>query len=148
MKKFLKEFKEFAMRGNVLDMAVGVVIGAAFKAIIDSVVNDLISPIIGLIFKKDFSDLAITVGEASIGYGAFITAVINFLIVALVLFIIVKTSNAASKLVKKPEAPKVPTTKKCPYCLSEIDIKATRCPHCTSELEAAQEEEAKEEVKA
>ena len=148
MKKFLKEFKEFAMRGNVLDMAVGVVIGAAFKAIIDSVVNDLISPIIGLVFQKDFSDLAITVGEASIGYGAFITAVINFLIVALVLFIIVKASNAASKLVKKPEAPKAPTTKKCPYCLSEIDIKATRCPHCTSELEAAQEEEAKEEVKA
>ena len=155
MKKFFNEFKEFAMRGNVLDMAVGVIIGAAFKAIIDSVVNDLISPIIGIIFKKDFSQLAIEIGKktledgtvesVAIKYGAFITAVINFLIVAFVLFLIVKTANTASKLVKKPEEPKAPTTKKCPYCLSEIDIKASRCPHCTSELEV---EEAKEEVKA
>lgn len=144
MKKFLKEFKEFAMRGNVLDMAVGVVIGAAFKAIIDSVVNDLISPFIGLIFKSDFSDLVLTVNDVSIGYGAFITAVINFIIVAFVLFVIVKAANKASSFRKKPEAPKAPTTKKCPYCLSEIAIEATRCPHCTSELP----EEAKEEVKA
>ncbi len=148
MKKFLKEFKEFAMRGNVLDMAVGVIIGAAFKAIIDSVVNDLISPIIGIIFKKDFSQLAIEIGKktledgtvevVAIKYGAFITSVINFLIVAFVLFIIIKTANKASSLMKKPEAPVAPTTKKCPHCCSEIAIEATRCPHCTSELEAVE----------
>lgn len=136
MKKFLQEFKEFAMRGNVLDMAVGVVIGAAFKAIIDSVVNELISPVIGLIFKSDFSALKIQIGDVAIGYGAFLTAVINFIIVALVLFIIVKAANKLSTLKKKkPEAVKAPETKKCPYCLSEIAVEATRCPHCTSELE-------------
>lgn len=137
MKKFFKEFKEFAMRGNVLDMAIGVVIGAAFKAIIDSVVNDLISPLIGIIFKKDFSALTFTIRGVTFGYGSFITAVINFLIVAFVLFIIVKTANAASNLRKKKveEAPAAPTTKKCPYCLSEIAIEATRCAHCTSKLD-------------
>ena len=140
MKKLLKEFKEFAMRGNVLDMAVGVVIGAAFKAIIDSVVNDLLSPIIGLVFNSDFSDLALHIGDVSIDYGSFITAVINFLIVALVLFIIVKTANKLADFHKKPEPEKKPETKKCPYCLSEVPIAATRCPHCTSELPA---EEAK-----
>lgn len=152
MKKFFKEFKEFAMRGNVLDMAVGVIIGAAFKAIIDSVVTDLISPIIGIIFKKDFSELAIEIGKKTledgtvegvfIRYGAFITAVINFLIVAFVLFIIVKTSNTALKLIKKPEAPKAPTTKKCPYCCTEIALEATRCPHCTSQIEEKEKIEA------
>lgn len=134
MKKLLKEFKEFAMRGNVLDMAVGVVIGAAFKAIIDSVVNDLISPIIGLIFNKDLSGLTFTIRDVTITYGSFLTAVINFFIVALVLFIIVKTANATANLRKKKEPEKAPETKKCPYCLSEIHVKATRCGHCTSEL--------------
>ncbi len=134
MKKLLKEFKEFAMRGNVLDMAVGVVIGAAFKAIIDSVVNDLISPIIGLIFNKDLSGLTFTIRDVTITYGSFLTAVINFFIVALVLFIIVKTANATANLRKKKEPEKAPETKKCPYCLSEIPVKATRCGHCTSEL--------------
>lgn len=134
MKKLLKEFKEFAMRGNVLDMAVGVVIGAAFKAIIDSVVNDLISPIIGLIFNKDLSGLTFTIRDVTITYGSFLTAVINFFIVALVLFIIVKTANASANLRKKKEPEKAPETKKCPYCLSEIPVKATRCGHCTSEL--------------
>lgn len=134
MKKLLKEFKDFAMRGNVLDMAVGVVIGAAFKAIIDSVVNDLISPLIGLIFNEDFSSLSFMVRDVSINYGAFLTAVINFFIVALVLFVIIKTANATANLRKKKEPEKAPETKKCPYCQSEISIKATRCPHCTSEL--------------
>lgn len=134
MKKLLKEFKEFAMRGNVLDMAVGVVIGAAFKAIIDSVVNDLISPIIGLIFNKDLSGLTFTIRDVTITYGSFLTAVINFFIVALVLFIIVKAANASANLRKKKEPEKAPETKKCPYCLSEIPVKATRCGHCTSEL--------------
>ena len=148
--KIFKEFKEFINRGNVVDMAVGVMIGAAFKAIVDSVVADLISPIIGIIFKKDFSDLkyvmkdavlaadGITVveEEVAIKYGAFIMAIINFLIIAFILFMIVKMINSAHKLGKKdePEAPAAPTTKTCPHCKSEIAIDATRCAHCTSEL--------------
>lgn len=135
MKKFLQEFKTFAMRGNVLDMAVGVVIGGAFTAIINSVVNDLINPLIGLIFNADFSGVGLTIGDVTIGFGAFISAVINFIIVAFVLFCILKAVNAASKLKKKEEAPAAPTTKKCPYCLSEIPIEATRCAHCTSMLD-------------
>ena len=133
MKKFFNEFKEFAMRGNVLDMAVGVIIGAAFKAIIDSVVNDLISPIIGIIFKKDFNQLAIEIGKktledgtvesVAIKYGAFITAVINFLIVAFVLFLIVKTANSASKLVKKPEEPKAQQQRSAHSVLPKLQLK-------------------------
>lgn len=143
MKKLFKEFKEFAMRGNVLDMAVGVVIGAAFKAIIDSVVNDLISPLIGIIFKSDFSALTFTIGDVTFGYGSFLTAVINFLIVAFVLFVIVKAANKASTIGRKTEkAPE--TTKECPYCMSVIPIKATRCPNCTSELEEKEKEDTAE----
>ncbi len=137
MKKFLQEFKEFAMHGNVLDMAVGVVIGAAFKAIVDSLVNDIINPLVGLLFRDDFSNLAITVGSVNIKYGSFISAVVNFLIVAFVLFIVIKAANKTTELRKKfehPAAPAAPTTKLCPYCRSEIAIEATRCPHCTSEL--------------
>ena len=131
MKQFLKEFKQFTMRGNVLDMAVGVVVGGAFKAIVDALVNNIISPLIGLLFNSDFSDLALMVGDVSIGYGAFITAVLNFLIVSFTLFVVIK----AASLRKAPkEAPKAPTTKICPYCKSEIAIDATRCPHCTSQL--------------
>ena len=129
MKQFLKEFKQFTMRGNVLDMAVGVVVGGAFKAIVDALVNNIISPLIGLLFNSDFSDLALMVGDVSIGYGAFITAVLNFL------FVVIKAANKAASLRKAPkEAPKAPTTKICPYCKSEIAIDATRCPHCTSQL--------------
>ena len=123
MKKFFQEFKTFAMRGNVLDMAIGVVVGAAFKAIVDSLVNDIISPVIGLFFATDFSAVVLTVRGVDIGIGSFLNAVINFLIAASALY------------KKKPEPPKVPTTKICPYCQTEIPIKATRCPHCTSELE-------------
>ena len=132
MKKIFNEFKEFINRGNVVDMAVGVIIGAAFKAIVDSVVNDLISPLIGIIFKKDFSNLVVTVFEAEIRYGAFIMAVINFFIVAAALFALIKVINLFHR--KKEEAPAPVTTKVCPYCKSEIAIEATRCPHCTSEL--------------
>ena len=138
MKKFLQEFREFAMHGNVLDMAVGVVIGAAFKAIVDSLVNDIISPLVGLLFKDNFSNLSITVGSVSIKYGSFINAIVNFLIVAFVLFIVIKAANKTTELRKKLEqqqdAPAAPTTKICPYCHTEIPIDATRCPHCTSEL--------------
>ena len=137
MKKIIGEFKEFINRGNVVDMAVGIMIGAAFKAIVDALVNNLISPLIGLIFQKDFSDLAITIGGASLQYGAFIMAVLNFFIIAVVLFSIIKLMNTMRDLGKKKEevAEEVaPTTKVCPYCKSEIAIDATRCPHCTSEL--------------
>lgn len=135
MKQFLKELKQFTMRGNVLDMAVGVVVGGAFKAIVDALVNNIISPLIGLLFNSDFSDLALMVGDVSIGYGAFITAVLNFLIVSFALFVVIKAANKAASLRKAPkEAPKAPTTKICPYCKSEIAIDATRCPHCTSQL--------------
>ena len=135
LKKILDEFKAFINRGNVVDMAVGVIIGAAFKAIVDSVVNDLISPIIGIIFQKDFSDLVIEIFDAQIRYGAFIMAVLNFFIVAAALFALIKVINVFHK--KKEEAapaPAVPTTKACPFCKSEISLEATRCPHCTSNL--------------
>lgn len=138
MKKFLREFKEFAMRGNVLDMAIGVVIGAAFKAIVDSLVNDIISPLIGLFFNSDFSALSVQIGGVSLAYGSFITAVLNFVIIAFVLFVVVKAANKAAELRKKlekPQAPAAPTTKVCPYCKSEIPVDATRCPHCTSQLD-------------
>lgn len=138
VKKFMEEFKAFAMRGNVLDMAVGVVVGAAFSAIVNSLVNDIISPLIGILFSADFSSVVLTVNGSPIAIGNFINAIINFLIVAFSLFVVIKAANAASSLHKKPEeapAPAAPTTKICPYCQSEISIKAIRCPHCTSELE-------------
>lgn len=131
LKKFWAEFKAFAMRGNVLDMAVGVVIGSAFTAIVNSLVGDIISPVIGLFFNADFSRVGITIGDVTIGLGAFLNAVINFLIVAFVLFVVLKVFNT---LHKKP-APAAPSTKLCPYCQSTISIKAVRCPHCTSKLE-------------
>ena len=147
--KFIKEFKEFINRGNVVDMAVGVMIGAAFKSIVDSVVADLISPLIGIIFKQDFSSLKIVLREAvldadgvtvlkeavSINYGAFIMAVVNFFIIAVILFLMVKMINTLRDGVKKKEevVEEAPTTKTYPYCKSEIAIDATRCPHCTSD---------------
>ena len=123
------------MQGNVMDMAVGIVIGAAFTAIVTSLVDDIISPIIGLFVKVDFNELAATAFGVEIKYGAFIMAVINFLIVAFVLFLIIKAFNKASKIGKKPEEEEAPTTKVCPFCKSEIAIDATRCPNCTSQLE-------------
>jgi large conductance mechanosensitive channel len=134
MKKFLNEFKDFAMRGNVMDLAVGVIIGAAFQSIITSLTEDIISPIIGLVANMNFSYLTLDIFGVSIKYGSFITAVINFIIMAFVVFMMMKGLNKLSSLGKKEEAPAAPTTKKCPYCLSEIPIAATRCPHCTSEL--------------
>ena len=133
MKKFIKEFKEFAMRGNVIDMAVGIIIGAAFKAIVDSLIANFIQPLLDAILPapKD-AEGAWAAGPA---IASFIGAVISFIITAFVLFLIIKAMNAAKNLKKKEEeAPAEPTTKKCPFCQSEIDIKATRCPHCTSEI--------------
>lgn len=136
MKNFLKEFKAFIARGNVMDMAVGIIIGGAFTAIVNSLVADIINPLLGCFVSMDFSAWKIPlVGEASLGIGNFINAVISFLIMAFILFSIIKAMNKAAELGKKDEpAPAAPTTKMCPYCKSEINIEATRCPHCTSEL--------------
>lgn len=137
MKKFFSEFKTFIMRGNVLDLAVGVIIGAAFQAIVTSLTTDIISPIIGLFGGMNFDQYALTIGDVSIGYGKFLTAVINFIIMAFVIFLIVKLVNKLMAIGKKPEEPEEPaepTTKICPFCQSEISIKATKCPHCTSNI--------------
>jgi large conductance mechanosensitive channel len=140
-----KEFKEFAMRGNVIDLAIGIVIGAAFGKIITSFVSDILMPPIGLLFGKvDFSNLFINLsgthydtlkaakeaGAATINYGLFIAAVIDFLIVAFAIFLLVRQIN---RMKRKPAEP-TPTTKECAFCFSSIPIMATRCPNCTSEL--------------
>ena len=140
---FLKEFREFAVRGNVVDMAVGVIVGGAFTAIVTSLNADILTPILGLFGGTDFSYLYVTLGSGEnapvLHYGNFITAIINFLITALVIFILLKVINRIterlSAMTGNEEETPAPTTKKCPYCCSEIDIKATRCPHCTSILE-------------
>ena len=134
MKAFMKEIKEFISRGNVMDMAVGIIIGGAFTAIVTSLVEDIITPIIGMIGGFDFSGLVITVNNSPIAVGKFINAIINFLLIAIVLFSIIKAVNKAASIAKKPEEEAAPTTKVCPYCKSEIPIEATRCPHCTSQL--------------
>ena len=141
MKKLLNEFREFAMRGNVMDLAVGVIIGTAFQAIINSLVNDVISPVIGLFANTDLSYLSIAIGDVEIRYGAFLTAVINFIIMAFIIFMIVKAMNALANLGKKKvqEEEAAPTTKACPFCKSEIPADAVRCPHCTSHLDEARE---------
>ncbi len=128
----LKEFKDFAVRGNVMDLAVAVIIGGAFGKIITSLVNDILMPLIGLILGGlDFSNLAFTVGNAVVKYGAFIQAIVDFIIVAFVIFLLVRTIN---RLQAPETAPEEPTTKQCPYCFTTISIKATRCPNCTSPL--------------
>ncbi len=128
----LKEFRDFAMRGNVMDLAIAVIIGGAFGAIVTSLVNDIIMPLIGLLMGGiDFSSLSITVGNAVIKYGAFIQAVINFIIIAFVIFLLVRAMN---RMKGPAPAPAASTTKACPYCFTNIPIKATRCPNCTSEL--------------
>lgn len=136
--KFLKEFKEFISRGNVMDMAVGIIIGGAFTGIVNSLVNDIINPLIGMIGGTDLSGYVLVLkDEATLNYGSFLTAIINFLIMAVVVFILIKSINTMSKALtrkKKEEEPAAPTTKVCPFCKSEVNIEATRCPHCTSEL--------------
>lgn len=140
-KGFIAEFKKFIMRGNVLDMAVGVIVGGAFTSIVTSLNQDILTPILAIFGGTDFGYLTVTLGKGEnapvLSYGNFITAVINFLITALVIFCLVKGINAVGDRVKKTEeeAPAKPTTKKCPYCLSEIPLEASRCPHCTSHLE-------------
>lgn len=153
MKAFLGEFKKFIMRGNVIDLAVGVIIGGAFQAIVNSLVNDVVSPVISLATKGiNFADKFVLLttdevtfataeaakkaGYATLNYGSFITAVLNFLIMATVIFLLVKGINKVSEIGKKKEeeAPAEPTTKVCPFCKSEISIEAVKCPNCTSDL--------------
>ena len=143
MKKFFEEFKAFALKGNMMDMAIGVIIGGAFSALVTSLTDNLISPILGILGKVNFDAMMWDVfgdGKLVFKYGAFITAVINFLIMAFVVFVIVKAINTASAklaaLEKKPE--EVKTTKICPMCRSEISIEACRCPQCTSVLDEAE----------
>ena len=143
MKKFITEFKQFINKGNVMDLAVGVIIGGAFQAIINSLVNDILMPILGALTRGvNFQSWKLVIGDAShedpaiLSYGNFIAAVFNFLLMAIVLFLIVKAINKAREVLeKKDETPEKAKTKKCPYCKSEIDIDAVRCPHCTSSLE-------------
>ena len=138
MKKMMAEFKEFIMRGNVMDLAVGVIIGGAFDAIVSSLCDDVIVPFIQLIIGKalgveSIEEMTQVLNVGPIAFGKFIAAIINFLIMALIIFLMVKAINKLMSLGKK-KVEEAPTTKVCPFCCSEIDIKATRCPHCTSEL--------------
>lgn len=152
----IKEFREFIMRGNVIDLAVGIIIGAAFTAIVSSLVADVINPLIGLItggvnltnlfivLKEGATvgpyttlEAAKAAGAVTINYGVFLNALINFLIVAFVLFLIIRSVNRLKSGLEQPTPTAAPTTKDCPYCYSTIPIKATRCPNCTSELGAA-----------
>ena len=140
MKKFWEEFKAFISKGSVMDMAVGIIIGGAFTAIVNSLVNDLVMPLLSLLTGGfDFTKLSVVLGSgegaATLNYGLFISAVINFLLIAFVIFCLIKSINKMKDKVTKKEE-EDPTTKICPFCKSEIDIAATRCPHCTSELEA------------
>ena len=153
----LKEFKKFATKGNIMDLAVGVVIGGAFQSIINSLVNDIIMPTVSIITGKvDFSEMVFTVGEASIKYGNFITAIVNFLIIAFSIFLVVTYMNKLNQKMealsygqieklnkklgktKKEEPVPEPTVKVCPYCFSEIPYKATKCAHCTSDIESVE----------
>ena len=138
MKKFMAEFKEFISKGNVLDMAVGVIIGGAFGAIVNALINNIINPLIAMIGGTDIG-LAVQIKGQTINFGAFISAILNFLIIAFVVFLIVKSANKAKSIVAKEEE-EVPTTKTCPFCKSEIDIEATKCPHCTSDIPEDTEE--------
>lgn len=134
LKKFIEEFKAFALRGNVMDMAIGVIIGGAFTTIVTSLTENLINPILGLAGGTDLSGFVLSLGGIELRYGAFLTSVINFLIMAFVLFCLLKGVNKLLSIGKKPEASAAPTTKKCPFCCSEIPIEAVKCAHCASEL--------------
>ncbi len=162
-KGLVAEFKEFIARGNVMDLAVGVIIGGAFQSIVSSLSGDVIMPAIQLLIgtvagnkyvnpetgEPDFEKMTAALNVGTIKFGSFIAAIINFLIMAIIIFMIVKAFNKMMDLGKKvakgekEEAPAEPTTKECPFCLSAIPIKATRCPHCTSQLEKEKEEKSK-----
>ena len=135
MKKFLEEFKNFALKGNVMNLAVGVIIGAAFSDLVTSLTTNLIQPLIACIGAKEMQGrIRLFSTENYLDYGAFISAVINFVIMAFVVFLLVKAVNAVMNLGKINEEEKKPTTKICPYCKSSIDVEAVKCPCCTSDL--------------
>lgn len=137
MKKILNEFKEFISRGNVMDMAIGIIIGGAFTSVVSSLVADIINPFLGLFGGMNFDRLSWNImGDVTLNYGSFLTTILNFLIMAFVVFVIVKLMNTLSSRFsrKTEEEEQAPTTKVCPFCKSEIDVEASRCPHCTSQL--------------
>jgi len=136
MKKFLNEFKDFALKGNVLNLAVGVIIGAAFQGVVNSLTENILSPIIGLLTRQNFDSLKLDVLGITLKYGAFITSVINFIIMAFVVFLLVRIMNQILAIGHEKAKAPLPVKKQCPYCFSEIDIKAVRCPACTSKLES------------
>ncbi|WP_454206089.1 large conductance mechanosensitive channel protein MscL [Peptoniphilus sp. Marseille-Q6390] len=139
MKKFADEFREFIAKGNVMDMAVGVIIGGAFGKIVSSLVENILMPLIGILLGGvSFENLAVTVGTAEVKYGIFLQSVFDFLIIAFVIFVMIKQIAKVTDKFKKEEEAPVPTEKECPFCKSKIDINATRCPHCTSELGSAE----------
>ena len=138
MKKFFGEFKAFALKGNVLDLAVGVIIGGAFTGIVTSLTDNFINPLIKFLTAGQ----AYTIDEIKVFASNFASAVVNFIILAFILFCLVKAINKMMTIGKKPEEAPAPTTKKCPYCCTEIAIEATRCPHCTSVLETEEAEAA------
>ena len=141
MKKFLEEFKAFALKGNMIDLAVGMIIGSAFTSIVNSLVNDIFMPVLSIFTGKiDFSNMFIALDgnkypTLAAANEVTATQAINFLLMAFVVFMVIKAINKLEKIGKASEAPKAPTEKECPYCKSMIPIKAVRCPHCTSELE-------------
>ena len=140
MKKFIEEFKAFALRGNMMDMAIGVLIGGAFTGIVTSLTEHFITPVINTVLRVVGGEALYTATEWYGFASNFVSAIFNFFITALVLFLLLKAMNKLMELgKKKDEEPAAPTTKKCPYCLSEIPVEATRCPHCTSQLEESKE---------
>ena len=131
----LKEFRDFILRGNVIDLAVGIVIGAAFGALVTSFVGNVLTPLLGLLNVPDFSTLSFAAGEGTVSYGLFLNALISFVLVAAaIFFFVVKPMNAMTARLKKPEADTTPPIKACPFCATDIPAAATRCPHCTSQL--------------
>ena len=134
MKKFFQEFKEFALKGNVLDMAIGVIIGGAFSGLVTSLTDCFINPLIGCIGGAEVQGKIHLLGDQYIDYGSFITAVINFIIMAFIIFLLMKGIKKLLSLGKKEEVA-TPLTRKCPYCYGDIDVKATKCMYCTSDVE-------------
>ncbi len=136
---FFKEFRDFAVKGNAIDMAVGVVIGAAFGKVVTSLVEDIFNPLLGVLTSNqmDFTSLAFVINGHAIPYGLFVNAILNFLIISFAIFIVIRQMNRVRIpfLSAEPEKPAAPTTKPCPFCCSTIPIQAVRCPNCTSELE-------------
>ncbi len=131
----LKEFRDFIMRGNVIDLAVGIVIGAAFGALVTSFVGDVLTPLLGVLSIPDFATLSFQAGDASVNYGLFLNALISFLLIAAaIFFFVVKPMNAMNARAARDEPAEAPTTRACPFCATDIPVAATRCPHCTSQL--------------